>query len=455
MKLSPLNLRPRSASTRHWNAKAIALVASGYARLAAAHGDDAAREQAERWLGWLVEHQQRPTRARRGATTSTSRRGSSPTARGHAEHDRHELRRPGASSTACELLGETERAGGRARDAAEFLVARHARRRAAVAVLPLPAAASGSSSTTPTCSPASVLARAARLAGDDDLLDAARAAVATVDARRPAARRLLAVRRGRRATAGSTTSTPATCSRRSRHAREPSPGAAAAARARASTSGSASCSCADGTPKYFAERRLPVDAHCYAQAIDTWLAWLALAPGRARARANAWRALLVERMLDPTGYVALPAPPAVDEPRAVRPLDDRAGVPRARAARARRRNGIGERDARLGRPRELAARAALRAGRRARCEDGRHEVVAHGARPRSDAAARRARTGPAVDGRSAAQSPPGRLGKGARDRCRSGGRCGRFARRRQPDVALSHGSYAQIVAARARRGSRR
>ena len=59
---------------------------------------------------------------------------------------------------------------------------------------------------------------------------------------------------------------------------------------------------ADGTPKYFPRRILPVDAHCYATAIDTWLA---VAPRRQEAldRAERQAALLVGRMLDRRGYV--------------------------------------------------------------------------------------------------------------------------------------------------------
>ena len=67
----------------------------------------------------------------------------------------------------------------------------------------------------------------------------------------------------------------------------------------------------------------------------------------------------------------VPAAAAVDEQGAVRPLDDRAGVSRARPARARpvaraaRRRHEG-----LDRSRQLAARAALRAGRAALREEG-------------------------------------------------------------------------------------
>jgi hypothetical protein len=55
VKRSSVNLRPLLGIKPAWNAKAIGLVASGYARLAAS-GDPTAVSQAERWLTWLVEH---------------------------------------------------------------------------------------------------------------------------------------------------------------------------------------------------------------------------------------------------------------------------------------------------------------------------------------------------------------------------------------------------------------
>jgi hypothetical protein len=58
----------------------------------------------------------------------------------------------------------------------------------------------------------------------------------------------------------------------------------------------------DGTPKYYPEKTYPLDAHCYATAIDTWLSvaqWHPLASQRAEQLAE----LLIARMLDPAGYV--------------------------------------------------------------------------------------------------------------------------------------------------------
>jgi hypothetical protein len=58
----------------------------------------------------------------------------------------------------------------------------------------------------------------------------------------------------------------------------------------------------DGTPKYSPERLYPIDAHCYATAIDTWIALTPYIPS-ARERAERQARLLVERMLAPDGHV--------------------------------------------------------------------------------------------------------------------------------------------------------
>jgi hypothetical protein len=56
VKRSPLNLRPLLRIRPELNAKAVALVASGYARLGAARDDHAALAAATSWLDWLVGH---------------------------------------------------------------------------------------------------------------------------------------------------------------------------------------------------------------------------------------------------------------------------------------------------------------------------------------------------------------------------------------------------------------
>jgi hypothetical protein len=56
VKRSPLNLRPLLRIKPAHNDKALGLVASGYARLSAARGDDAAADAARRWLDRVVSN---------------------------------------------------------------------------------------------------------------------------------------------------------------------------------------------------------------------------------------------------------------------------------------------------------------------------------------------------------------------------------------------------------------
>jgi hypothetical protein len=58
----------------------------------------------------------------------------------------------------------------------------------------------------------------------------------------------------------------------------------------------------DGTPKYTPSSVYPLDAQCYATAIDTWLAVQDLRPD-ALDNAERLAALLLDRMLDRAGYV--------------------------------------------------------------------------------------------------------------------------------------------------------
>src|SRR4029450_11943063 len=62
------------------------------------------------------------------------------------------------------------------------------------------------------------------------------------------------------------------------------------------------CFLPDATPKYRPDRIYPLDAHCYATAIDTWTT---LAQRRPEGLEHAERIgrLLIERMLDAAGYV--------------------------------------------------------------------------------------------------------------------------------------------------------
>jgi hypothetical protein len=57
----------------------------------------------------------------------------------------------------------------------------------------------------------------------------------------------------------------------------------------------------DGGPKYYPDQTYPLDTHCYAQAIETWLALRAYDDG-AVGRAEHTAGLLIDRMLDDRGY---------------------------------------------------------------------------------------------------------------------------------------------------------
>jgi hypothetical protein len=59
---------------------------------------------------------------------------------------------------------------------------------------------------------------------------------------------------------------------------------------------------ADGTPRYDLQRTYPLDAHCYAQAVETWLSVHA-ATGRGLDEAVAAASLLVEKMVTRAGWV--------------------------------------------------------------------------------------------------------------------------------------------------------
>src|SRR5262249_39078129 len=64
---------------------------------------------------------------------------------------------------------------------------------------------------------------------------------------------------------------------------------------------------ADGRPKYYANQARPVDAHNYAQAIDTWLAVADRRPD-ASSQAEHLARLLVDDLLAPAGFVYLEPP---------------------------------------------------------------------------------------------------------------------------------------------------
>jgi hypothetical protein len=292
VKLSPVNVRPALRIRPDWNAKALGLVASGYARLSAAHGDPTARAQAVRWLAWLADHPSGesgelawgypfPVQTRFFAYEAGTPNTIATSFVAHALLD------------GVELLDD-DRWAGPALGAARFLVSRM---RADDYFRYVPDEDElVHNANALACG---VLARTARLLGEDSLLDPGREAVApTLEAQRedgswPYAEgaegrwvdnfhtayvlESLALADGLH---------PELQSRL----------------ARGVDYWERALFLADGTPKYTPERTYPIESHCYASAIDTWLALVGVRPeGLDQAERLAYS--LVDTMLDPDGFV--------------------------------------------------------------------------------------------------------------------------------------------------------
>lgn len=287
VKLSPVNPRPLLRIHPEWNAKALALVASAYARLAAADDADAlARREALRWLdrvaacqvngawGYHFPVQTRIFRYARGTPNAI--------ATSFAAHALLE----GAS-----LLGEERHVLG-ARKAALFAC------RQLYAVGPhgpffryLP----GEEELVHNANVlvASFVRRAAVHEGDDGLAERAAAAVATtVAAQRRDGSWPYAEQAGHDWVDNFHTAYVLEAL-----ASFTDDGAVASALERGLDFWQRELFLPDGTPRYDARRTLPDDAHSYSAAIETWLA-----VGE-RSRAERMAGLLVERMLDPRGFV--------------------------------------------------------------------------------------------------------------------------------------------------------
>jgi hypothetical protein len=289
VKRSPLNLRPLLGIRPAWNAKAVALVASGYARLAAA-GDAAAREEAMRWLDWLAARgpgwgYHFPVQTRFFAYSAELPNTIATSFAVHALLDGYELldlKRFGVDvESACEFLVGTMLTSSEHGTFFRYVPGEDELVHNANLL---------------ACS---VLARAARVLEQPRLLERARPAVMTSlaaqrdDGSWPYAESARGGWVDNFHTAYVLESL-AHCAHAIAEARE------------ALDSGvdywERVLFLSDGTPKYTPDRVFPLDAHCYASAID---AYLALAPWRAPAldRAEVVAALLVTRMLDPSGYV--------------------------------------------------------------------------------------------------------------------------------------------------------
>lgn len=295
VKLSPVNLRPALRIRRERNAKGIALVASGYVRLAAA-GDATAAGAARRWLGWLVEngaagnglgwgyHFDVQTRffGYRRDTPNVIATSFAVEALLEGAEVLGDARFAEAAERACEFLVDEllDETGGRVRF--RYL---HAEQELV------------HNANVLACS---VLARTARLRDRDDLADIVRRALpATLGAQQLDGSWPYAEGAGHGWVDNFHTAYVleglARC--------EPAMPELLPALERGLDYWERELFLADGTPKYYANRVLPIDAHNYAQAIETWLA---VAHWRPQALPSAERCArqLVDRMLTKAGYVA-------------------------------------------------------------------------------------------------------------------------------------------------------
>lgn len=296
VKRAPVDLRPLLRIPEAQNAKAIGLIASGYARLWRATAEEGARSEAIRWLDWLLEH---PSPAAGGRAWGY-----------HFDVQTRFFFYPAESPNTIasafvaqalldgvELLGEPRYAAP-AREAAETLCSTVLVDRGGssfFAYVPGDAQLIHNANAL-ACA---VLARAARVAdaGDDAAAVAASALRATLAAQRPDGAWPYA--EGAHGGwvdnfhTGYLLEALAECSLRL-------PGLAAPLR-RGAAFWERELFLPDGRPKYYPHDPYPLDAHCYAQAIDTRLALRGLDPASVH-RAERMARLLLDEMLDPAGY---------------------------------------------------------------------------------------------------------------------------------------------------------
>jgi hypothetical protein len=293
VKLSPINLRPLLRIRPDWNPKAIALVASGYARLAR-RGDRSARDAADGWLHWLAAQGVQDsdgvawgypfdvdTRVSTFAAGTPNTIATSFVAHGFLD--------------AYELLGE-ENWADQARRSAAYLV-RHMLIQESGATYFCYHARESLLVHNANMLACGVLGRVARLLDEPFFVAPMQAAAGTtVKAQRedgswPYSEAHAWIDNFHTAYV---LAALAECSRSLPELGHALQHGVAFWESRLFSS--------DGAPKYYAHRALPEDAHSYATAIDTWLA---LADDHPHALEHAERVadLLITRMLDPSGYI--------------------------------------------------------------------------------------------------------------------------------------------------------
>jgi hypothetical protein len=295
VKLSPLNLRPMLRIQPEWNAKAVALVASAYARVAAADGDESAAAHAARWLDWLVANRSENELMAWGYHFEVQTRVFS--------YPRGEPNTIATSFVAqalldgCELL-EGDRWREPARRAAAFLATemlddgggapyfRYLREENALI----------HNANLLACA---VLSRAGRVLADVTFSEITAAALrTTLAAQRDDGSWPYGEAPGQQWVdnfhTGYVLESLAACEGLEVEVREQLE--------RGVAYWQRELFLPDGTPKYFPDRTYPLDAHCYAQAVETWLALEASHPD-ALINAAAAAQLLIDRLLDRRGHV--------------------------------------------------------------------------------------------------------------------------------------------------------
>jgi hypothetical protein len=291
VKLSPLNLRPLLRIPRAHNAKAVALVASAYARLAAAADDEAAAREARRWLEWLVEH---PAADDGGLAWGYH----FPVAVRVFEYGRNTPNTIATSFAAQALLDGVEHLGEARFEEPARAAASYLRDRMLTSGPEGPyfsyLARESELVHNANMLAAAVLVRTGRVMGDREQVAAARDAIATtVDRQRPDGSWPYAVGPGHGWVDNFHTAyvleSLVECARELPEL--------APSLERGLAYWERELFLADGTPKYWSDRVYPLDAHAYADAVETWVA-----VGRLD-DASRVAGLLIERMLDRTGYV--------------------------------------------------------------------------------------------------------------------------------------------------------
>lgn len=298
VKLSPINLRPVLGIKPAHGPKAVALVASGYARLACVQGPQSeAAARARSWMTWLVDHADARTQRgvawgyhfdvqtrvfgyRAGTPNTIATAFAAQAFLDGAEHLAEE-RWLAPAVAASRFLADGMLAAEGARAYFTYLPGERELVHNANAL---------------ACA---VLARTGRLTGDPELIAIAESALqVTLKAQAADGSWPYAEGRGHGWIDNFHTAyvleSLAECAK--------ALGGIESALLEGASFWHRRMFLADGTPKYFVDKLYPKDAHCYASAIDAWLA-LSSVRDDALERAGHVAERLIADMLHPSGYV--------------------------------------------------------------------------------------------------------------------------------------------------------